>query len=128
TISASGIEPCETGVAAIKQLPQPENLTQLQSFLGKINYYHRYIQNFPQLAAPLNKLQRKNVPFTWSKAQEDALNKLKSVIVDATRLTHFNPELPIILAKTLLPMESEQYCLTDFQMDQRSRSPSHPRQ
>ena len=56
----------------------PENLTQLQSFLGKINYYHRYIPNYSQLAAPLNQLRKKDVPFTWFTAQENAFNKLVS--------------------------------------------------
>lgn len=97
-ISSEGIRPSETNLEAIKQLPEPKNLNQLTSFLGKINYYNKFIPNFSELAGPLNALRRKNIPFVWTKIHKDSFTKLKDAIVKATRLVHFDPNLPIILA------------------------------
>ena len=97
-ISEHGLRPSNSGIDAIKQLPRPKDLQQLQSFLGKINYYNKFIPNFSQLSAPLNMLRKKDVPFIWSTAQEQVFMKLKAAIIDATKLVHFNQDLPIILA------------------------------
>ena len=45
---------------AIKNMPIPDNVSKLQSFLGLANYYNLYIPNMHELRAPLNKLLSKN--------------------------------------------------------------------
>ena len=39
----------------------PENVTQLKSFLGMLNYYHRYLSDLANTLEPLHKLLRKNI-------------------------------------------------------------------
>ena len=39
----------------------PENVTQLKSFLGMLNYYHRYLSDLANTLEPLYKLLRKNI-------------------------------------------------------------------
>ena len=39
----------------------PENVTQLKSFLGMLNYYHRYLPDLANTLEPLYKLLRKNI-------------------------------------------------------------------
>jgi transposase InsO family protein len=97
-ISEHGLRPSNSGIEAIKQLPRPKDLQQLQSFLGKINYYNKFIPNFSQLSAPLNMLRKKDVPFTWSDAQEKVFIKLKQEIIDTTKLVHFDQTRPLVLA------------------------------
>ncbi|XP_050339840.1 uncharacterized protein K02A2.6-like [Bactrocera neohumeralis] len=97
-VSANGILPDYSGIQAVKQLKPPMNITQLEAFIGKVNYYCNFIPNFSQLAAPLNKLRRKNVHFTWGSEQQQAFKDLKLHIINATQLAHFNEQLPITLA------------------------------
>ncbi|XP_037957547.1 uncharacterized protein K02A2.6-like [Teleopsis dalmanni] len=98
TISASGILPDEKGVQAVKQLPRPKNVKEVEAFLGKVNYYHNFIPNFSQLAAPINHLRRKDIKFVWSIDQEQAFAVLKRHIIEATELSHFQEHLLIVLA------------------------------
>ncbi|XP_055912914.1 uncharacterized protein K02A2.6-like [Eupeodes corollae] len=58
-IDKNGIHPSESRLQAIRELPRPTNLKDLESFLGKMNYYHQFIDNFAQIAGPLNMLRGK---------------------------------------------------------------------
>jgi hypothetical protein len=59
-LSENGVLPSESKVEALKSMPRPKSLTELLTFMGKMTYYHRFIQNFATIAALLNRL-RKNM-------------------------------------------------------------------
>ena len=97
-VSAYGVTPHEAKVAAIKALPSPKNLIELQSVLGFLNYYRVYIPDFASIAQPLYLLLKKDQPFVWTDAQQLAYEALKaSVCVDGRALRRFDP-----LAETLV--------------------------
>ena len=76
-ISAEGISPTDEKVEAIKQVPRPENSTQLRAFLGVVNYHGKFIHNLSSILQPLNQLLQKNQDFTWTPLCEAAFNKRK---------------------------------------------------
>lgn len=78
----------------IDEFPRPKNIKQLARFLGMSAYYARFINNYAAIAAPLNMLKRKNVPFKWGTEQETAFNELKRALVQPTilKLPDFNKE------------------------------------
>ena len=51
---------------AIKDMPAPDNVTTLQSFLGLANYYPSFIKNLHDLRAPLNQLLKKDKNWRWT--------------------------------------------------------------
>ncbi len=55
-INSKGLRPSDEGIVAVRDLPHPKNVQELHSFMGKVNYYNRFIGGFFQLAAPLNAL------------------------------------------------------------------------
>ncbi|XP_037942321.1 uncharacterized protein LOC119675205 [Teleopsis dalmanni] len=98
TKCAKGILPDESGLKAVKNLQSPKDLKQAEAFMGKVNYYHNFIPNFSQLSAPINMLRRKNVKFKWGTAQQQAFIALKTHILNAAQLAHYQEHLPLILA------------------------------
>jgi len=40
-------------VAGVREWPIPENWTDVQAFIGFVNFYHRFIQDFSTIARPL---------------------------------------------------------------------------
>jgi hypothetical protein len=64
-VTPQGIEVDEAKIEAIKGWPIPATLTQLWSFLGLAGFYRRFVRNFSTIAAPLNDLTKKGVPFYW---------------------------------------------------------------
>ena len=73
-------------VSAVRDWPVPENLRQLQRFLGFCNYYRRFIQGFSKIAKPLHHLTGK-VPWTWEEDQQRAFDQLKEAICSEPILT-----------------------------------------
>ena len=57
--NSTGIHPTEEKVQAINQAPRPENVSQLHSFLGLMNYYSKFIPQAASQLAPLYKLLQK---------------------------------------------------------------------
>ncbi|KAL7725183.1 hypothetical protein ACLKA6_017339 [Drosophila palustris] len=49
-------------------------------------------------ASPLNQLRRKNTPFKFGPDQQQAFTALKTHILNAAELAHFNENLPLVLA------------------------------
>ena len=55
-------------------------------FLGLAGFYRRFVKNFSTIAAPLNELTKKGVPFSWGKVQENSFNMLKDKLTHAPLL------------------------------------------
>ena len=57
-INEKGKHPSNLAIEAIRLL-KPENVQEVQAFLGKINYYGRFIQNLSEKASPLEVFAQK---------------------------------------------------------------------
>ncbi|KAL7070485.1 hypothetical protein ACQ4LE_010395 [Meloidogyne hapla] len=96
-VSKSGIEPDPEKKKKISDLARPKDVKELKSFMGTINYYGRFVSEMHKLRGPLDKLLKKEVKWEWSKEQEDAFQSVKKVLSSNLLLTHFDPELEIIV-------------------------------
>ena len=65
-ISDSGIEPMPDKLSAIKDMPAPRSLKEIQQFLGLVGYYRKFIPRFSDVAKPLARLTRHDTLFQWS--------------------------------------------------------------
>ncbi|POM59970.1 reverse transcriptase [Phytophthora palmivora] len=108
-VSAGGLETHPKDLSALQELPFPNNLRSMQSFLGSLNYYSRFIEDFAIYASFLYELREadfyeiarrtkstgydENVAAeegnTWAEART-AFAKLKNKIVNAPILQHFD--------------------------------------
>ena len=69
------MDPVKLG--GIKDWPTPTTVKQVRSFLGFGNFYRRFIQNFANLARPLNDLLRKDIKFEWTQEHQNSFDTLK---------------------------------------------------
>jgi transposase InsO family protein len=63
-------------VAPLLNRPAPSNAKELQIFLGLSNYYHRLIEGYAKIAAPLFKLLKRDTRWEWSQDCEAAYREL----------------------------------------------------
>ena len=81
-ISATGIAVDPSKTAAIRDWPTPTSQTEVRSFHGLVQFYHRFVQNFSSLAAPLTDLL-KLPQFDWSTPADRAFQQLKVALISA---------------------------------------------
>ena len=104
-IDKEGLHKTQDKVDAILQAPVPENKTQLRSFLGLLNYYHKFLDNIAHIAQPMHELLQNNKPFVWSTDCNNDFLKAKELIASDKVLMRYTPELPLRLACDASPYE-----------------------
>src|SRR4030095_6194343 len=52
-VDGEGLRPNPQLIQALMDFPNPTNLKELQSFLGLVNYYRKFIVNFSRIVLPL---------------------------------------------------------------------------
>ena len=84
-VSAAGIETDPKKIEAVKNWTLPRTVTDVHSFLGFTNHYHRFIQGCAKVAQPLNVLisgdnaSRKKALVKWDSECQLAFDKLKDL-------------------------------------------------
>ena len=96
-ITEAGLKPTVDKVRALVEAPVPKDVSQLRSFLGLVNYYSKFMPNQSSALAPLNQLLQKSRKWSWGSAQSKAFQAAKEALTSATVLTHYNPDLDLIL-------------------------------
>ena len=86
-ISYNSVEMDPVKVVGVAEWPAPNNRKGVQSFLGFINFYQRFIQDFSHHARPLFNLTKNDVKWFWSRDEQLAFNTLKSLVTSALILT-----------------------------------------
>ena len=98
-IDAIGLHPLPAKVQAIREVPVPRNVSELKSYLGLLTYYAKFLPKLSTTLAPLYNLLKKDNPWKWADKQEQAFLKSKELLTSSRLLTHFDPELPLTLAR-----------------------------
>ena len=90
-IDKNGIHKDSAKFQVIIDMPAPNNITELRSFIGMINYYNRFIRNLSAILYPLYELLRNNNKFVWSNKQQHAFESAKKEFLSDTCLDFFRP-------------------------------------
>lgn len=102
-INKKGLKKSPEKIKAIEQAPVPTNVSQLQSFLGLVNYYRCFVSDASTILSPLYELLRKGKKWKWSKTENEAFLGIKKILTSDQILTHFNPDAKIILTVDASP-------------------------
>lgn len=96
-ISQDGVRPDEKLVEKVKKIQPPKNRKELNTFIGMVNYYGRYVKKFSELVEPLSELRAQNVVFRWGRRQQDAFEELKSRLTKYPVIKVFDPKAETVL-------------------------------
>ena len=97
-INKEGITPIPERIQDLLKAPIPKDVTQVKSFLGMLNYYHRHLPNLAETLEPLHRLLRKNEKWVWGNEQTKAFEKVKEMLCSKNLLIHYDPNKPIVLS------------------------------
>ena len=103
-INKDGITPLPEKVAAMRSYETPRTAKELRRYLGMINFYRRFVPKSAETQQPLYDLinelnnQSKNARITWSSEQQQAFEKYKTDLANASNLAYPAPDEPLYLA------------------------------
>lgn len=97
-LNEKGRKPDPAKTKAISDMPAPRDLSELRAALGMISFYSQFIPDMKTLKEPMNHLLKKDIKFDWSKECDKNFQKMKQYLQSDLLLTHYDPDLPIIVS------------------------------
>ena len=76
-----GIEIDPTKIKAIMEMLPPRNLRDLRGLQGRLAYIRRFISNLSGRCQPFTRLMKKDVPFVWDQACQNAFKEIKQYLL-----------------------------------------------
>ena len=84
-------------VSAIVDIPVPQNVKSLRSFIGMAQFCCRFIPHLNAVLTPLSNLLKKNVPFIWSAECQSAFDNVKQALMNPPVLRSPSPADTFVL-------------------------------
>lgn len=97
-----GIHTSPEKFKSILEMREPDNTNELETFIGKITFYWRYIKNVADKFRPLYDCV-KNSEFIWTKKCKNSFELARKKLASSDVIIKYNPTLPLILACDALP-------------------------
>ena len=88
----------EEKLSGVLEWPVPTKVKQVQVFLGFVNFYCRFIENFAKMSKPLSNLTKKDCTWNWDVEQQNAFEVLKKAFTMAPVLRIPNDKNPFKLS------------------------------
>ena len=82
-VSALGVSVDLEKVEVVMSMERPKSVFEIRSFLGLAGYYSGFNKDFTRLAAPMTRLNWKEVKFDWDDRCEEAFQELKRRLTSA---------------------------------------------
>jgi RNase H-like domain found in reverse transcriptase/Reverse transcriptase (RNA-dependent DNA polymerase)/Integrase zinc binding domain/Integrase core domain len=83
SISAEGLRPSPQKLQVVLDWAPPKNINQLQSFLGLLNYFRKFILGYAILTKPLTDLLKHDTLFNWTPECQAAFELCKQKLTSA---------------------------------------------
>ena len=93
-VTANDIKPLPSKVEVIQKYPLPKDVKQLRTYLGMINFYHRFVQNLAFYLAPFNEEYLKKEgsknsrEIAWTEEAKAAFQKSKDLLAESALLVY----------------------------------------
>ncbi len=105
-ITENGMKADTVKITAITNIPTPRNKASLKRFLGMANYLSPHCPNMSTTIRPLTALTQKDVPFSWSEAQDEAFSGAKKLLATASTLQYYDLGKSVVLQPVALTSNS----------------------
>lgn len=99
-LDSRGIRPLQEKVKAVREHGLPRTPKQLKTFLGIINYYHRFIPGAAAVMHPLHHISNRKpatAEIKWAKEERDAFEQVKARLADTAVLHHPSTDGQLVL-------------------------------
>jgi len=79
-VSKEGVRIDPERVSGIQEVPLPSTIKGIQSFLGRVNFVHRYTPNFAEIIKSIIDMLRKGHDMVWREEGKQAFKSIKQAL------------------------------------------------
>lgn len=97
-ISANGILPDQEHLDAVRKAPPPSDAASLQSFLGLVSWYSKFLPGFAKVVAPMRECAKEKGLFSWTPAAQSSFDDIKQMLVSSPALAIYDPTLHSVIS------------------------------
>ena len=108
-------------VKGIEDWPIPKSAKNIQQFLGFCNFYWKFINNFTEVAHPMNQLTWKTTNFEWNPKAEQSFQTLKHAFLERPILKMVDQSEPFELE-----CDASMYALGAVLLQRDTNGDKHP--
>ena len=120
-VSNKGVRPLPALVDSIRNFPAPTNVSELRSFLGLVQQLTEYVPDMSHVLVPLRELLKKNTPWIWCHAQQQAFEQTIQILTGPLLVKFFDPNLKTTLV-TDASRKALGFCLLQYSKDSNGKS------
>ncbi len=103
-VLSDGIAPDPLKIKGIQAVPEPQNASELRSFLGMVNYCGRFIPDLATISSPLRELTKVDTLWEWNATHTNAFTLIKKRMTECCTMSYFNPNSKSILLVDASPV------------------------
>ena len=92
-VGVNGIQPDPNMISAIKDLPEPQNISDICRFLGMVNQLAKFTPNLSEVTKPLRELLSSKNHWIWGSDQTSAFEATKSLLSENPVLSFYDAKL-----------------------------------
>ncbi|XP_043234726.1 uncharacterized protein K02A2.6-like [Amphibalanus amphitrite] len=95
-VSQGRVELDPERLAPLTEAPEPDSAAKLQSFLGAVGFYSKFVPQFSTMVEPLRRAVQRE-PFEWSTDLSRLVSEVKQAVIRSPSLALFDPSLPTVV-------------------------------
>ena len=103
-LDADGLTPLRSRISAVLDAPSPRDVGELRSFIGKMVFYDKFLPNRATILAPLYRLLRDDVQYSWGQEEAKSFLEAKELLCSANLLVHYDLEKELIISCDASPV------------------------
>ena len=96
-ITGNGLKPSPDRITGIVEMKRPENIAELESWLGMVAYVSKFIPNLSEVNSKLRELKTQKV-WNWTNEHEKAFCEIKSLLTNAPVLKFYDVKQPVLVS------------------------------
>ena len=103
-LTADGLQISSERIKAIVDAPQPQNKSEMRSFLGSVQFCAKFIENFATISSPLWNLTANDTEWKWGSEETRAFQQIKDQLTRAPVMAYHQQGAPTRLTTDASPV------------------------
>ena len=96
-LTSDGLKLDDKKIGAILKMENPTDVKGIQRLQGTVEYLSKFLPGFSRAMEPIRRLTQPDVPWKWTKEQDEAMTQVKKLTTDSPVLAYYDPQSEVVV-------------------------------